>query len=279
MKDTIKGLLVVLLATTVYVACGLRSHTEPDITVNNTEILGQGLFINPNPFKPYGISKLFINQGDSVDLAVTTSLLKPPSYVWKSGDEKILQIVPTPNDANRSAIAIAVGDSGAVTTLTLTDVGNQAQKTIDVEIVKHWADPDFYRSIGSLNNHYYYISNNKKTWTQAVDACRREGGYLVAINSAEENALLRRAMGRVDSVWIGLRIKNENEGKTDEQGRPLPPKWTLKYWENGEPLTYENFAEKSSDPGIFFEIYYFMNRNGQWANWHEQPQYYFLEME
>ncbi|MDZ7372290.1 MAG: C-type lectin domain-containing protein [candidate division KSB1 bacterium] len=269
----------VLIAVAALVGCSLRSHTEPEITVNNAEILGQGIFINPNAFKPYGVTTLFINEDDSVDLVVQSSLLKTPNYVWKPADESILKVVPTPNDPKRSAIAIAVGDSGATTKLTLNDVGNQAVKTIDVKIVKHWADPDFYKFIGSYGGHYYYISKDLKTWQQAVVACKEAGGYLVAINSAQENALLQKAMARLDSVWIGLRLRNENENKTDANGNPLPPKWTLKYWENGEPVTYENFAEKSTDPGIFFEIFYFMDRSGRWANWHEQPHEYFLEME
>lgn len=270
--------LGVLLVAAAFVACGLRSHTEPEVNVNNAEILGQGLFINQSPTKPYGVSQLFINQGDTLDLTVTSSLLKAPNYVWKPEDEKVLKVMPNPaNPLN--AWALAVGDSGAVTRLKLTDVGNQAEKIIDVEIVKHWADPDFFKPIGNLEGHYYYISKNVKTWIQARDFCLQAGGYLATIGSAAENTLLRSGMARLDSVWIGIKINNDNEGKFDANGKPLPPKWSLKFWDNGEPLVYENFGEKSSDPGIFFEVFYFMSRDGRWYNWHERPQYYFLEME
>jgi hypothetical protein len=271
-------LLGVLLAASAFIACGLRSHTEPEININNADILGQGLFVNESAMKPYGVSTLYINVGDTLPLSVSTSLLKTPNYVWTPADDKVLKV--TKDAANPlNAWAIAVGDSGAATTLKLSDVGNGAEKSIDVQIVKHWADPDFFNSIGNVNGHYFYISREVKTWTQARDICIEAGGYLAAISSAEENILLRSGMARLDSVWIGLKLNNLNEGLTNPDGTPMTPKWTLKFWDNGEALSFESFGEKISEPGIFYEVYYFMSRDSKWYSWHERPQYYFLEME
>lgn len=271
-------LLGVLLVTSGFIACGLRSHTEPEININNTEILGQGLFINESPLKPYGANELFINMGDTLPLIVTTSLLKTPNYVWTPADDKVLKVIKDPaNPLN--AWAIAVGDSGAATTLKLTDVGNGAEKSISIQIVKHWADPDMFKAVGNLGGHYYYLSKDVKTWIQAKVICEAAGGYLAAINSAEENMLLDAAKGRIDNAWIGIKLVNLNEGKTDADGKPLAAKWSLKFWDNGEPLTYENFASKPSEPGIFFETYFHLDANGRWENWHEQPFNFFLEME
>lgn len=274
-KILLLGFVVILLG---FVACGKHSHTEPEISINNSVILGQGLFINESPLKPYGESTLFINEGDTLQLSVTSALLKTPSYVWSPSDESQLKVVKDPAQED-IAWAIAVGDSGSLLKLKLTDVGNQAEKTIDVQIVKHWADPDFFQFIGSLGGHYYYLSVELMTWFEARDNCKLVGGYLATVNSAEENALLKRGKSRIENVWIGIRLVNENENLTDENGVPLKPKWSIKFWDNGEPLTYENFAAKPSEPGIFFEVYLHMDVNGRWETWHEQTYNYFLEME
>ena len=266
MKFKVLLLLGALTAVTGFIACDLGSHTEPEINVDNSTILGQGIFVNESSLYQNGLDSLQINQGDTVELVLTTALLKQPNYVFKSGDETILKIV---KDSERSNVAwaIAIGDSGATTTLTISDLGNQATRTMGVRIESHWADPNLFVLVGNLDGHYYYISQNLLTWAQAKEFCEKAGGYLAAINSAEENDLLDQARGRIEKVWIGLKFNEVND------------KWVLNEWVNGELLEYENFRSKPGDPGIFFEIYFHLDSDGKWENWHEQPLNYFLEME
>ncbi len=266
MKFKVLLLLGALTAVTGFLACNLGSHTEPTINVNNSEILGEGIFINESEAYQNGISTLTINTGDTLEVVLTTALLKEPNYVFTSGDDKVLKIV---KDSERPDVAwaIAVGDSGQTTTLQIDDLGNQATKTIDVAIESHWADPYYFQPIGSLNGHYYYLSNNLLTWAQAEEFCEQAGGYLAVVNSVDENNLLDRGRGNIEKVWIGLKFNKEDDT------------WVINHWVNGDPLDYENFTSKPSTPDIFFEIYFHFDANGRWENWHEQPLNYFLEME
>ncbi len=249
-------------------ACEDDSGTGPDKT-DGREELGKGILINVTETRPQGIDTLYINTGDTVQLTASTILVNPPEYSWESADANLLQ-VKKESGADSIAYAIAIGDSGTATSLKIIDSGNNAEKIIPVKIVKFWADPDFYDYLGSLQGHHYYISKNIRTWTQAKTLCEEAGGHLVSINSAEENDLLDKGRkGLADDVWIGIKFYRENKDA----------KWKLDKWVTGEELDYENFTSKPGDPGIFMEIYFHMDTNGRWENWHEMNFKYFLEME
>lgn len=266
MKFKVVLLLGALAAVLGWMACDLGSHTEPEIRIDNSKILGQGIFVNESTLYQNGVDSVMINEGDTLELVVTTALLKQPNYVFESGDENILKIVKD-NERPNVAWAIALGDSGTTTTLTINDVGNQAVKTIPVRIESHWADPNLFQPIGNLDGHYYFISTNLLTWAQAEEVCEEAGGYLAVVNNMNENNLLDRGRGRIEKVWIGLKF-NDVDGD-----------WVLNEWVNGDPLEFENFRSKPGDPGIFFEIYFHFDADGEWENWHEQPLNYFLELE
>ena len=163
--------------------------------------------------------------------------------------------------------AIALGDSGAATTLKVTDSGNNAAKTIPVKITHHWADPDYFDLIGKLGGHTYYLSKEIRFWVQAQELCHEMGAHLVAINSEEENNLLDDGRGNVDNVWIGLRFNK------------VGTSWKLNTWVTGEALEYENFVSKPGDPGIFAEYYFHFVESGKWENWHEIGYRFFVEFE
>lgn len=251
---------IVILCTVI--ACDDKNTTKP--AVDKTD-LGKGIFINKSETRPIGIDTLFINKSDTVRLTASTILLKPPVYSWISGDEKIFK-VEAKQTGDSVAFAIAMGDSGATTTLKIIDSQNNAEKTITVVIVKYWADPDFYIFLGSLNRHYYYLSKIKRIWPQCVDLSEQAGGYLATITSREENELLHNGrMGLAENVWIGLTFLFGND--------------KLTHWITGEQMVYENFYSKPGDPGIFAEYYFYMQSDGRWENWHEITYNYFLEME
>ena len=264
MKKKIFLLLGICALLLVLISCSKEETTEPSGS-DPTE-LGKGITLNKSVLKPEGLSTLYINTGDTLKIVASTILLKPPTYSWTSGDEKVLKMIQdTAGDS--IAYAIALGDSGTTTTLKIYDSANKAEKTIDVNVVRFWADPDEYDYLGSLNGHHYYLSISRLTWVVAEGLCEEAGGYLVAISSEEENEFLHKARGKIEEIWIGLRTtKNASNN------------WVADKWANGEEVTYDNF-KVGIDPGIFFEIYWYMTVDGSWDNWHERTYNWFLEME
>ncbi|MBN1466872.1 C-type lectin domain-containing protein [candidate division KSB1 bacterium] len=257
-------LLGALVALTL-VACDWNNHTEPELTVDNAAILGGAIFINVDQVKPNGIAELVVNEGDTAVLNMSTALLRDPNYTFTSGDAGVITVVKDPND-NKVAYVIAQADSGGSTTLHIVDNANSgAKRTITVRIDKQWADPDFFINIGRFEGHTYYLSRFERGWAEAEIHCRESGGYLVAIRTIEENAFLHAARGRIENAWIGIRLNNVNGA------------FKITTWANGEPVEYKAFT--STDAGIFMEIFYHLDPNGNWENWHERTFPYLLEME
>jgi len=256
-------LLLIMAVVFSWLACDEDNPTEP-VTPKNER--GKGLFINQSELRPAGIDTLFINTGDTVKMVISTILLQTPQYSWTSGNEKVLKIVPDPN-VDSLAWAIATGDSGTATTLTLDDRGNDATKTIPVKVLRFWADPLRYTYIGSMAGHHYYISKTKMQWTVAKAVCEEDGGHLVTISSKEENDLIDNGRpDKSDFVWIGLTFLFGND--------------KLTHWITGEPVEYTYWVSgKPSEPGIFAEYYFHLDVNGRWENWHEINYLYAMEME
>ncbi len=248
------------------VSCTMRSHTEPDIVINNALNLGQAIFVNQSSERPRGIDEIYINEGDTITLKMTTALLKQPAYQWTPDKDGVVKFVQDETDPT-VFYAIALADSGAATTVELTDLGNQATRSLDVYIEKQWADPLFFRKIGQLDGHTYYISIIKRGWVEAKMFCEQVGGHLVSIQSAEENSFLLEGMPPEEEAWIGVRFEKRGN------------KWYVDKWVTGEPVEFKNFGDGTSDPGIFMEIYWYMNSSGKWISWHEISYAFFLEME
>ncbi|XP_076874375.1 uncharacterized protein LOC143524182 [Brachyhypopomus gauderio] len=83
-----------------------------------------------------------------------------------------------------------------------------------------------------FNSSFYYISTEKKTWSESRQDCRKRGADLVIINSREEQYLV--SMMRGDrKAWIGLTDtdKGNNQDWKWVDGTAL----VNKYWRAGEP--------------------------------------------
>jgi hypothetical protein len=258
-------LLLGFLVALTFIACDWNNHTEPELTVDNAAILGQAIFVNVDQVRQNGITELVINEGDTVALNMSTALLRDPNYSFTAGDGGVLKVVKDPND-NMIAYAIAQTDSGGSTTLEIVDSANNgAKRVIQARIDKQWADPEYFDRLGTYEGHTYYLSRFERGWVEAEKHCRECGGYMVAIRTVEENAFLNEARGRVENIWIGIRLNNV--GGT----------YKVTTWANGEPVEYKAFTSTVAD--IFMEIYYHMDVNANWENWHERNFPYFLEME
>ncbi|XP_045072858.1 C-type lectin domain family 4 member E-like [Coregonus clupeaformis] len=88
--------------------------------------------------------------------------------------------------------------------------------------------PEGWRRFGSS---CYYLSTERKYWTESRQDCLERGADLVIINSEEEQAFIN-GFESVSYVWIGL-THSVTEGTWKwVDGTPLT---TPSYWRSGEP--------------------------------------------
>ncbi|XP_071842300.1 C-type lectin 1-like [Apostichopus japonicus] len=112
---------------------------------------------------------------------------------------------------------------------------------------------------GVKNQSMYWISDDKVTWTEAVDRCRNlsNNGHLVHIDNEEENdevkAFREQTLGGFNWIWIGIH-DSEKEGV-----------WT---YEDGSNLTYVNwgYGEPNSGNGYVDEDCAVMSKGGDYID-------------
>lgn len=81
-----------------------------------------------------------------------------------------------------------------------------------------------------FGNHEYLLYQQDTVWTGAEYTCRRQGGRLVSIESAEENEFIRKMIPATAShVWIGATKQSGDWMWVD--GTPL----SCSNWNTGEP--------------------------------------------
>ena len=129
----------------------------------------------------------------------------------------------------------------------------------------------------SFNGHYYKKINEAELWAGAKDACEAMGGYLLTINSAEEQAFIEeylRGDGTAEGYyWIGL-AEGQFEGD-----------WSV--WITGEPVYYRHWGTNEPDDsgsqyygaiatGHFFDTGWDV-KFGEWDDLYDGPMYYICE--
>ncbi|KAF4084572.1 hypothetical protein AMELA_G00107760 [Ameiurus melas] len=76
----------------------------------------------------------------------------------------------------------------------------------------------------------YFISTEKKMWTEGRQNCKKKGAELVTIKTKEEQEFLVQQLGN-DKAWIGLNDRNTEGTWKWVDGTAL----TTTYWVPGEP--------------------------------------------
>jgi hypothetical protein len=105
-----------------------------------------------------------------------------------------------------------------------------------------------------FDGHRYAFIMLPMSWTQANNMARRYGGYLVAVNSAEEQDWITRTFG------LGSLGRNLWLGATDSYSEGI---WT---WGNGETWTYENWTPPEPNNQDNNEHVLAMKPDGWWMD-------------
>ena len=142
--------------------------------------------------------------------------------------------------------------------------GNEDYATMNFSWRKRWNDDNgdkSYRGVIELdpvevvgeqryNGSRYLLTSGAKNWEAAQAEARQQGGNLVTINSAAEEAWLKQTFGERD-FWIGINDRAQ-EGRFE--------------WVSGEAVTYTNWAPGEPNDALGDQDYGRMNygANKQW---------------
>jgi len=265
-----KGLLLLIITASLAAGCIKRNSSGVEVVKSAV------VYINMSEFYPVGIDTLWVPPGDtSMAFAGTVAPSFPPSYTWASGDESIIKVLPDgvgPDVSARSRV-IALGDSGQMTTVTVTDADNGGTCTIVAKVIK-WAEPLDFTYIGRFGRNLYFTSTNMENWPSALNRCIWNHGHLAAVQSAEENAFLATVPVALDTlIWLGA-------------SSVLPPDteywtWDATEWVSGEPIVYKNWKSGNPNGANRWEKYEYMamNQDGKWENIENKILPYVLEIE
>jgi hypothetical protein len=273
---TNRFLLILGLSVTLTLFCGKKDKVTNPVDTR----AGHQIGINTTEANPYGLDSLYVSPGDSIQLQAKTLLpANPPDYEWSVGDAAVFQLIPHASDSS-IVLAIAAGDSGSTTTITIKDLANSQDKTITVKLAV-WGDVDRFTFVSSLNKHHYFVSKGVADWATAKTRCEDDHGHLVTITSEEENAVVKKAVDKIkDEVWIGLRFQYIYD-PLHPNDRSKDLKWTQ--WITGEPVDYKNWDSGKPDFTTYnqdWETRYFacMVTTGKWVNRRAMTKYYVLEI-
>ncbi|XP_076840882.1 macrophage mannose receptor 1-like isoform X2 [Brachyhypopomus gauderio] len=105
------------------------------------------------------------------------------------------------------------------------------------------------------SGHCYFLNRIKRTWLDARDACRREGGDLLSILNTEEQSFIISQLGylKTDELWIGF-----NDLKT-----PMLFEWSD---HSSVPFAWWDVNEPSHNAALKEDCVLMTGEEGKWAD-------------
>lgn len=121
-----------------------------------------------------------------------------------------------------------------------------------------------FTNAGTFNGHTYFLSNSTATATAAHAMAQANGGHLVTIADAAENAFVKGIT--TQRVWMGFTDK-------DSEGNFV--------WVTGEPVTYTNWDVANGEPNDFnnredWTVMNFNSASGLWNDYWENNQVQYI---
>ncbi|MBN1604604.1 MAG: hypothetical protein JW915_23550, partial [Chitinispirillaceae bacterium] len=145
-------------------------------------------------------------------------------------------------------------EAGAVGVLTRLGSGDEAGPV--------YYNPDTGHLYGVVS------SGTSGSWQNAEDNAVLNGGHLVTINDASEEAWLRQVFGNSGRYWIGL-TDNVTEGSWEWISGETA---TYRHWSTGEP---NNSAVPNYTGGEDFTCINWDTVDGAWNDWDHRQAYYY----
>lgn len=114
-----------------------------------------------------------------------------------------------------------------------------------LNLYAHWEKISKYipDKATEYNGHYYTVFTDDLSWQQAQEACKKMGGYLVVINSMQENQMIVDLCSEMTKsvFWIGA--YSDKDGKFK--------------WVNSEEMTFEAWDKNQNEKkaGKYAQIY------------------------
>ena len=168
------------------------------------------------------------SQPEYVKPKYTQPQYKPPQY--QPPQYAQAQTVPAKNNTIKFAVAIGAALLAVAIGIVIIVTGDSG----DSDEKKGTNDTSGeIETATEYGGHHYKIYNDPMSWTEAKGKCEENGGHLVTITSADEQAFIR---GQLESD--GLQKQHYWLGGTDLENEGT---WS---WITGEPFTYTNW-----DPG------------------------------
>lgn len=115
----------------------------------------------------------------------------------------------------------------------------------------------------TYNGHTYAVTDVGSSWTEAEAFAVSQGGHLVTINDAAENAFIFETFVAADNLdyWIGFNcVGCSNYLDATQWG-----------WSSGETSTFENFRAGQPDWGSGSDRFAVINFAGVGAVWDNYP--------
>lgn len=119
-------------------------------------------------------------------------------------------------------------------------------------------------AISTYNGHIYALYDNLTNYGQAQELCRKMGGHLATITSAEENKVVSGLISNPDlEYWLGA------------NDTALEGAWV---WETGEPFSYSKWHkdDENQEPNNYdgLEHYLTLYKDGTWNDARYNAHFY-----